>query len=261
VPNYLIDERDPWWKPAWLHFRYLLHRPDLSLRYYDCTDTMIFIDGPARYAFPDVAFVSALNQFPAYSQILAAADPDLDFLPDRLGIIVRGDRVTTQGRLHAALDQHLTAATTVSAVAWAPETGEADQPARVPVNFQDKVEFLGYTLSASSLKPGDSFDLVTYWRVTGDLPPQLSQFTHVLDADGAIVTQQDRLACTSASLRAGDVFAQFHHVTLPGDLADGEYPLTIGLYTLLDGTRLRITQAGQPRGDRLWLRAIVVETL
>ena len=254
VPDYLIDERDPWWKPAWQHMRYLLHRPDLSLRYYDCTDMMVFIDGPARYAFPDMADVDALSQFPAYRHFLAAADPGLEFLPNRLGIIVYNEQIPV-------LHQHLAEVTANSVVTWAPEVGEADQPAQVPVVFrddQDAVEFLGYDLSASSLKPGASFDLVTYWRVTGGLPPQLSQFTHVLNADGAIITQQDRLALTSASLRAGDVFAQAHHLALPGTLAEGEYPLTIGLYTP-DGTRLRVTQASQPRGDRLWLRPIVVE--
>ncbi len=262
VPDHLIDERDPWWKPAWQHMRYLLHRPDLSLRYYNCADMMVFIDGSARYAFPDVADVDALNHVPAYSQIIAAAGSDLDFLPDGLGIIVRSDRVTAQSRVHTVLDQRLAEVAVGSVVTWAPETGEADQPARVPITFQDEqdeVEFLGYTLPVSSLKPGASFDLVTYWHVTGSLPPRLSQFTHVLNADGAMVTQQDRLPLTSASLRAGDVFVQTHHLTLPGDLAEGEYPLTIGLYTPSDGTRLRITQAGQPRGDRLWLRPVVVE--
>jgi len=265
VPDHLIDERDPWWKPAWQHTRYLLHRPDLSLRYYNCADTMVFIDGPARYAFPDVADVDALSQFPAYSQILAAVVPrdlDLDFLPDGLGIIVHTDRMTTQSRIYVVLDQHLAEVAAGSAVTWAPEVSDAGQPAQVPIIFgddQDKVEFLGYTLLVSFLKPGDSFDLATYWRVTADLPPGLSQFTHVLNADGAIVTQQDRLALTSASLRAGDVFVQIHHLMLPSDLTEGEYPLTIGLYTPSDGTRLRITQAGQPRGGRLWLRAIAVE--
>jgi hypothetical protein len=203
--------------------------------------------------------VDALNQFPAYSQFLAVVDPDLDFLPDRLGTIVRDDRGSTQGGISTVLDQHLTKVTTSSAVTWAPEVGETDQPARLPINFQDAVEFLGYNLSASSLKPGDSFDLVTYWRVTGDLPPQLTQFTHLLSSDGAIVTQQDRLALTSASLRVGDLFVQNHHLTLPADLAAGEYPLTIGLYTPSDGTRLQIVQAGQPRGDRLSLRSILVK--
>jgi hypothetical protein len=238
--------------------RYLLHRPDLSLRYYNCADTMIFIDGPARYAFPDAADVDALNQYPAYSQIIAVAEPELDLLPDRLGIIVRDDRERTQSRISTVLGQHLAKVTTRSAVGWAPEVGETDQPARLPINFEDAVTFLGYELSISSLKPGDAFDLVTYWRVTSDLPPQLAQFTHLLSTDGNIITQQDRLALTSASLRAGDIFGQRHHLTLPVDLAAGEYPLTIGLYTQSDGTRLQITQAGQPRGDRLSLGSILV---
>jgi hypothetical protein len=129
----------------------------------------------------------------------------------------------------------------------------------MPINFQDTVDFLGYELSDSSLKAGGSFDLVTYWRVSRRLPPQLAQFTHLLSNDGAIATQQDRLALTSASLQAGDVFVQRHHLTLPSNLARGEYPLTIGLYTPSNGARLQITQAGQPRGDRLWLRSVVVE--
>lgn len=247
----LTYEHDPWWRPAWQSMRYLLHRPDLALRYYDCTDTMVFIDGPARYAFPDVADVDALDQFPAYHHFLAAAHPGLEFLPDRPGIIVHNEHIP-------ALHQHLAAVAADSTVAWAPKVGEVDQPARVPVNFAGRVELLGYNLPTSSLEPGASFDLTIYWRVTGALPPQLSQFTHVLNAGGAIVTQQDRLALTSASLRAGDVFVQTHRVALPGDLAAGEYPLTIGLYTP-DGARLQITQAGQPRGDRLWLRPVVVE--
>jgi hypothetical protein len=253
VPDHLIDEREPWWKPAWQHVRYLLHRPDLELRYYNCADAMVLVDGPARYAFPDAADVDALDQFPVYAQVLAAVETELDLLPDGLGVIVRA--APAPGQLLAEVAAG-------SAVAWAPEVGDADPPARLPVEFGDDrggVEFLGYRVSASSLKPGDSFDLVTYWRVRGDLPPQLSQFTHVLDAGGTIVTQRDRLALTSASLRPGDVFLQAHRLTLPGDLETGEYPLTIGLYTLPDGARLRITQAGQLRGDRLWLRPLVVE--
>jgi len=250
LPDHLIDEREPWWKPGWLHCRYLLHRPDLSLRYYNCADAMVLMDGTARYAFPDVADVDALDQFPIYSQILATTNPDLDLLPNRLGVIVRGE---------ASPGQQLSQIAAGSIVAWSPEVDEADQPPQIPVSFQNEVEFLGYTLSTSHCLPGGSFDLATYWRVTGALPPQLSQFTHVLNAEGEIVTQQDRLALTSASLRAGDIFAQQHRLTLPGDLAAGEYPLTIGLYTLPDGARLQIAQDGQPRGNRLWLRPVVVE--
>jgi hypothetical protein len=251
LPDYLIDERDEWWNPAWQHMHYLLHRPDVSIRYYNCVDSLVLIDGPARYAFPDAANEDALRQFPIYSQFLAAADRNWVQLPDRLGIIVRADRSTT------LLNQRLTEIASTSTVAWAPEAGGGI--AQLPVDFGSRAEFLGYTLSAKSLKRGGSFDLSTYWRVTGELPPQLSQFTHVLNAKGEIVTQVDRLMLTSASLRAGDVFAQTHHLTLPGNLKAGQYSLSIGLYTQMDGARLPIAQAGQPRGDRLWLQSITVE--
>ncbi len=262
----LIDERLPWWKPAWQHMRYLLHRPDLSIRYYNCVDTLVLVDGPARYAVPD-ADADMLGTFPVYSQFLAAASLNLDVLPERLGVILHAD-VTAHRRVRAALDQHLAEVAASSVVAWAPEAGGG--PAQLPISFGGQVEFLGYTLSPDgndllhpssltrSVHPSSAFDLTTYWRVTGALPPQLSQFTHVLNADGAIVAQQDRLALTSASLRVGDIFAQIHRVTLPGNLAEGEYALAIGLYTPQDGVRLRIEQEGQPRGERLWLRSITL---
>ena len=146
----------------------------------------------------------------------------------------------------------------------APEVGGAS--INLPIDLGDRVQFLGYALSAESIKRGGSFDLTTYWHVTGDgsaslttgLPPQLSQFTHVLNAQGEIVAQQDGLSLTSTSLRAGDVFIQIHHLTLPTDLKSGTYDLSIGLYTQVDGNRLPIVANGQPQGDRLFLRSIDV---
>ena len=258
VPDYLIDEREPWWYPAWRHMQVLLHRPDLSLRYYNCVDAMILIDGPARYAFPDAADVQALEQFPIYAQFLKQAQPQVTTLPDRSGMIVRADRA------NMPIDQRLAEVAGGSSVGPAPEVGGAS--INLPIDLGDRVQFLGYALSAESIKRGGSFDLTTYWHVTGDgsaslttgLPPQLSQFTHVLNAQGEIVAQQDGLSLTSTSLRAGDVFIQIHHLTLPTDLKSGTYDLSIGLYTQVDGNRLPIVANGQPQGDRLFLRSIDV---
>ena len=102
-------------------------------------------------------------------------------------------------------------------------------------------------------------ELITYWRAKDQLPPQLSQFTHVLNDKGEIVTQQDRLMLTSQSLRRGDVFAQIHHVTLPAGLPSGSYPIAIGLYTQLDGKRLPIVVNRQPHGDRILLESLAVK--
>jgi 4-amino-4-deoxy-L-arabinose transferase-like glycosyltransferase len=250
VPEYLIDESQPWWYPAWKHMQVLLQRDDLSLRYYNCLDAIVLIDGPARYAFPDAADAAAIERFPIYSQFLLAAPIDWQQLPDRLGFILRATRADM------SLDDQLTRIGSQSKVQWAPEAGGGSAP--LPIDLGDRVELLGYTLLATSSQRAGVYDLATYWRVTGELPPRLSQFTHLLNAQGAIITQEDRLDLTSASLRPGDVFVQMHHLTLPTDLKSGTYDLSIGLYTQVDGKRLPVMLNGQPHGDRLFLRSIEV---
>lgn len=241
LPDRLIDERDPWWKPAWQHMRYLLHRDDVRVRYYNCEDTIVLIDGAARYAFPDAADAAALSQFPIDRQFLETAQADRVQLPDRLGVILRAS---------LSFDQPLS--TTVAF------DGSHDQ-SQAPIDFGGQAQLLGYTISTATLKPGASFDLTTYWRVTAALPPQVSQFTHVLSDQDEILAQDDRLMLTSQSLQPGDVFAQIHHLVLPDDAQPGEDRIAIGLYTQPDGKRLTIRLNGQPQGARLFLPSIDVK--
>jgi len=244
LPDFLIDEREPWWNPAPQHMRYLLHRDDVRVRYYNCADTLILPDGPARYAFPDAADDAALAQFPIYQQFLASSQPDRFTLPDRLGMILKVDRSATP------LDQQLALA------AQNKVFYEGDvEAAQRPIDLGGKIGFVGYTLS----RTGNSVTLMSYWRVTDQLPPQVSQFTHVLNDKGDIVTQADRLMVTSQSLQAGDVAAQIHHLTLPENLRAGSYRIAIGLYTQPDGKRLPVIDNGQPRGDRLFLESVEVK--
>jgi hypothetical protein len=242
APDQLIYEADRWWEPAWKLMRFLLVRPDLALRYYNCADTLLVPAGTARYAFPDAVDEATLQQFPIYTRFLAAAQPDRTELPDRLGVILTAD-------LQAALAQPLSIAAQSTV-----KLDAANETAALPIDLGGKVEFLGYTLSQT----GRDAELITYWRVMDQLPPQLSQFTHVMNGQGDIVTQQDRLMLTSQSLRPGDVFAQIHRLTLPADVPPGSYPIAIGLYTQPDGKRLPIGTDQQPRGDRLFLQSLRV---
>jgi len=243
LPDFLIDEREPWWNPAPQHLRYLLHRPEVSVRTYNCADTLVLPAGPARYAFPDAADDQTLEQFPIYQQFLRRSQPDRVMLPDRLGVILTAD-------LSAEIDRYL--------AVIAGQTAALDDGSRraLPIALGGRVELLGYTLSAEAAGPSEPIELTTIWRVTDQLPPQLSQFTHLLNGQGDIAAQQDRLMLTSQSLRAGDVVMQIHRLTRPADA--GKYALTIGLYTQPDGQRLPIVIDGQPRGDRLFLDQIEV---
>lgn len=237
LPDRLIDERDPWWYPAWQHMRFLLNRPDVPLRYTNCLDTLILPQGPARYAFPDAADDATLQQFPITAFLSSAARTAL---PDSLGTILKVDPAA-----QLAGPLRLAAQSTV-------KFDGAHDMASLPVDFAGKTDFLGYTLSQA----GHDVSLTTYWRVKDQLPAQLSQFTHLYNSQGEIVTQQDRLMLTSQLLRPGDTFAQIHHLTLPDNLKPGIYSIAIGLYTQPDGKRLPILEDQQPRGDRLFLQSI-----
>lgn len=241
LPDFLIDEREAWWNPAPQHLRYLLHRPDVGVRTYNCADTLILPEGTARYAFPDAADDSALAQFPIYQQFLRAAASDQITLPDRLGEILTVDRSATP------LDRQLALASQGQVFF---EGATASH--RAPIDLGGRIDFLGDTQSWA----GREVTLTTYWQVRDQLPPQLSQFTHILDEQGEIVTQQDRLMVTSESLRAGDVVIQIHHLALPENSSAGAYRLAIGLYTQPDGKRLPVMENGQPRGDRLFLELL-----
>lgn len=244
LPDFLIDEREPWWNPAPQHLRYLLHRPDVSVRTYNCADTLVLPDGPARYAFPDAADDQTLEQFPIYQQFLRAAASDRLALPDRLGMILTVDRAATR------LDQQLAN----SAQNKVFNEGDAEAVQR-PIDLGGQMALAGYTLA----RDGQAVELTTYWRVTDQLPPQLSQFTHVLNAAGEIVTQADRLMVTSQSLQVGDVVVQIHRLTLPDNLSAGTYRIAIGLYTQPDGKRLPVMDNGQPHGDRLFFEMLEVK--
>ena len=243
LPDHLIDEREPWWYPAWRHMRFLLNRSDLALRYYNCLDTFILPAGSTRYAFPDAVDEAALRQFPIYTQFLASSQANRTQLPDRLGTLLKADPTTV-------LDQQLRTAAQSSV-----KLDGSNDSAALPIDFDGKVDFLGYTLS----QEGKNAELVTYWRVKDQLPSQVSQFTHILNVSGDIVTQADRLMLTSQSLRVGDVVAQIQRLTLPENLGAGSYRIAIGLYTQPDGKRLPVLENGQPRGDRLFLQSIAVK--
>lgn len=242
LPDHLIDEREPWWYPAWRHVRFLLDRPDVSLRFYNCLDTLILPEGSARYAFPDAVDEATLQQFPITAFL---PQPDRTELPDRLGVILKADPAMR-------LDQHLQIAAQASV-----KFDGSHEAAALPIDLDHKVDFLGYTLAQN----GRDAELTTYWRVIDQLPPQVSQFTHVLNDQGEIVAQQDRLMLTSQSLQPGDVFAQIQRLTLPAvqSVPPGSYPIAIGLYTQPDGKRLPIVQDQQPRGDRIFLESLVLK--
>jgi hypothetical protein len=213
---------------------------------------MVLVGAPARYAFPDIAGAEQLRDIPIYDRFLCALNSQVTYLPEDMGSIVRVKETGAPAQLVAGI---LSEPKRTSAV----EAEQGQLSANSPVASENDAELLTYTLSTSSLKPGETFSLTTYWLATSELSRGLVQFTHVLSADGTIVAQADRLAVDSGSLLPGDVFAQVHRLSLSDDLSPGEYPLSIGLYTPSDGVRLQVGWEDRASGTELPLGSIVVK--
>jgi len=111
---------------------------------------------------------------------------------------------------------------------------ELEQPSNhtaltLPVSFGD-VSLVGYDL-APGVARGETLALVTRWRVMSQGTPQpVAIFAHLLDAEGKIVAQDDRLGYPHHGWQPGDLLVQAHHIAVPKDTPPGQYRLALGVY-------------------------------
>jgi len=110
----------------------------------------------------------------------------------------------------------------------------------LPARFGEHVELIGYALPTAEARPGDTLTLVTAWRLLRPLP-DASLFAHVVGPTEPPAVA-DSLGAPGESWVAGDVLLHLHTITLPDDIAAGEYPLAVGVYT--QGDRRRIVADG-----------------
>ncbi len=174
----------------------------------------------------------------------------------------------------AALQPYLAAATLVDELPMRPD--DLDRPVRVysldgpaavaaaltrmkmtddrrqTARFGEHVTWLGYDLSVTAARPGETVTLVTAWRLERPLPGA-ALFAHVEGLTGPLA-QADSLGAPGESWVAGDTLLQVHVIHLPNDVAPGTYPLTVGVYTRPDDRRLPLAGGG----DQLPLTTLTV---
>ena len=130
------------------------------------------------------------------------------------------------------------------------------------VNFGDQIALLGYNAAGDSFTPGDTLDLTLYWQALRELEIDYQVFVHLLDSEGNLVAQSDKLNPGDFPTRRWSLdkyVPDEHRLTLPADLPPGEYTLTTGLWVQSDGWRLPVFDtAGRPSGDRAELFTIEV---
>jgi hypothetical protein len=128
-------------------------------------------------------------------------------------------------------------------------------------NFGGVVDLIGWQIRTPQVKAGAPVEVVTYWRPTTLSDREATMFTHMLGNEPArpVLAQQDVLDVPSYYWLPGDVFAQVHRFTVPGDARAGDYALEVGLYTPVDQQRLPVQDAaGNPIGDHVIIGSVSV---
>jgi 4-amino-4-deoxy-L-arabinose transferase-like glycosyltransferase len=119
--------------------------------------------------------------------------------------------------------------------------------------FGQQVRLLGLDAPATiSIVPGGVLTLTLVWQPLATSAAPLVRFVHLLGADGRPVAQQDTIPCDgqcqATSWLAEEVLLDPALLTLPADLAPGEYRLVTGWYDPTTTIRL---PAVDERGNQL----------
>jgi len=145
------------------------------------------------------------------------------------------------------------------------ETGNLASPSpAVPLgaDFGRPLRLLGYDLDCRA--QAGSCTLALQWQAQAPMDRDYTVFVHLLDADGAIVSQGDAppgdpFFPTSLWL-PGSLVSDSHVLDLPADMASEDYSLLVGVYYQPTGERLAVSDAqGEPLGDSIRLGPLPLE--
>jgi 4-amino-4-deoxy-L-arabinose transferase-like glycosyltransferase len=123
-------------------------------------------------------------------------------------------------------------------------------PSGPSVNFGDALLLREAHWLRDSTQPGETAELLTLWEVLDPdkVGPQVLPafetdvvlFTHVLNDEGEILTQQDRLEAPSWDWQTGDIFVQIHPLAIPAETVQGQYETIVGIFDRESGVRLPV---------------------
>jgi hypothetical protein len=99
------------------------------------------------------------------------------------------------------------------------------------VVLDDTLAFLGYDAPPAG-RPGETIEVLTYWRVLARPARPLSLMLHLTGAGEVPVTVGDGLGVPVDQWQPGDVIVQRHRLVIPPDTASGPYQLSTGAYWL-----------------------------
>jgi 4-amino-4-deoxy-L-arabinose transferase-like glycosyltransferase len=240
-----MNEKEDWLRSPRQTMHFELRRTDLPVRWNDCRDSLVFPAGGKWRQFILYMMPLAQNLPPQITSWFTGTPTTLNAFGDGLiyDVDVRERLAETLAKVGQAEAASPNGAVTTT----------------LPVDFGHKIKLLGYQVDKSSLRPGKTLNVTTYWQVIDQSPPFMTTFVHLLDASGQIAAQTDRQSVLADTLQPGDVFMQLHSIDLPAKLPLESLRLSIGLYSSETGQRLPTYDGESQRGDHLLLQPITIK--
>ena len=109
-------------------------------------------------------------------------------------------------------------------------SGGTDMPIELDVNLADTVLLKEAKLPRGTFQPGDTIEVILYWKPLRTTSVPYIVFVHVINDDGNLVAQRDVEPAVPTTDWGTGVVEDLHRVNLPGDLSAGTYELRTGLY-------------------------------
>lgn len=149
--------------------------------------------------------------------------------------------------------------------------GEAPADVQVVFTLDEQFQLLGYDINRRDFRPGETLELGLYWYALEPSQIDYSSFVHVApNAETPPIAQQDKLhpggrAVSEWWTPEGYIYDPYS-LSLPADLAPGDYEIFVGLYTCEpipdecgNGYRpTAVSPLGDVVGDRVPLGTITV---
>ena len=134
----------------------------------------------------------------------------------------------------------------------------------VHINFDGKIELVGYELSPGALKAGESVSPVFYWKALARMDRSYALFIHLLGRGGQVVGRLDTIPYggrySTLLWEPGEVFRDEYEVAISQDAVPSLGTVIVGFYPWGEpSSRLpAYSVEGQPVGDHFGLVSIKI---
>jgi hypothetical protein len=132
-----------------------------------------------------------------------------------------------------------------------PQRESPPQMNSLHVRFGPSIWLVGYELTTPELAPGETVEVILYWRAFAPLDRQYTVFVHVRNSSGEWVAGWDMMprynTYPTTDWPIAERIDDAHIVPLSQDLPPGEYTIALGMYYWGTGERLpAYTRQGEP---------------